>query len=250
MKDKQNARRNVAFQRRPDHVDVDAALGRLRGLTTVEQRLGVLRCLVEYWHGPIQADDGFTGADLKGFVLPGPLEWWLRFAGRRPKILSGQNKLLALDDLRIVDGRLQFYVENQYCYQWATEPKGDDPPVFGRKEESGPWMPEGTGLSEHLILACLFEAIMCHSPYAASAAWLARPLVDRIAKDVPPVPIAPWRWCGRMQFHAANGAFLVTAENGEFDGVEGQSVWFGAKTELALRFLKPFIDENWEHVAL
>ena len=60
-------------------------------------------------------------------------------------------------------GRLLFYVENQGVYQWSTLLEGDDPPVFGRYEGRGRWAKEGVTLSEHLILMCLFEAVMCHA---------------------------------------------------------------------------------------
>jgi hypothetical protein len=43
------------------------------------------------------------------------LRWWYGRAGRRRAILSGQNCLLDPDRLRVRDGLLEFYVENQYC---------------------------------------------------------------------------------------------------------------------------------------
>jgi hypothetical protein len=105
-------------------------------------------------------------------------------------------------------------------------------------------------LSEHLILACLFEAVMCHAPYGASASWLSGPVLNRIIEHIPSIPISPWRWTGSMQFYAKGGAFMHTAPNGEIGGEQGYSVWIGAKTEHPLRFLKPFIDQGWEHVAV
>jgi hypothetical protein len=44
---------------------------------------------------------------------------------------------------------------------------GDDPPVFGRYQSTDPWAQEGVTLSEHLILACLFEAVICDAKYGA-----------------------------------------------------------------------------------
>jgi hypothetical protein len=54
---------------------------------------------------------------------------------------------------------LAFCRENQGCYFWSTLPEGDDPPVFGRENDAEPWRPEAMTVSEHLILACLLEAI-------------------------------------------------------------------------------------------
>ena len=56
--------------------DVDRALARLRGPTSVADRLDVLRTLVGYWHGPIAAGDGMTDSGLDAMPLPEPLRWW------------------------------------------------------------------------------------------------------------------------------------------------------------------------------
>ncbi len=209
-----------------------------------------MRQVVEYCHGPISPEDGFSDQELNGLTMPYPLRWWYRWAGRRSDIMSGQNFLLAPDKLRIKDGLLEFYVENQYCYQWGTHVEGEDPPVFGRSETTNPRNPEGIALSEHLILACLFEATMCHSPYGASASWLEQSVLDKISEHIPPIVINPWRWLGSTRFYAKGGAFMYTMPNGEFNGKQGYSVWIGAKTEQPLRFLKPYIDKGWEYVAV
>ena len=233
-----------------DHAALDAALDRLRHPVNVEERLWVLRQLVAYWHGLIGPEDAFSEQELEGVSMPYPLRWWFRWAGRRSSIMSGQNFLLAPDQLRIKDGLLEFYAENQYCYQWGTHIGGDDPPVFGRSETIKPWEQEGVALSEHLILACVFEAIMCHSPYGASASWLEESVLDKIIEHISPILINRWRWGGSARFYAKGGAFMYTMSNGEFKGKQGYSVWIGAKTEHPLRFLKPFIDNGWEQVAV
>ena len=107
-----------------DHAAVDAALARLRRPANVEVRLEVLRRVVAYWHGPIRPEDGFDEAGLEGVVVPYPLRWWYKWAGRRPEVMSGQNHLLAPDRLGAEDGLLVFYAENQWCYQWGTAPEG------------------------------------------------------------------------------------------------------------------------------
>jgi hypothetical protein len=233
-----------------DHAAVDAALDRLRNPVNVEERLWVLQQLVDYWHGPIGPEDGIPEAELDGLAMPYPLRWWYGWAGRRKKIMSGQNGLLDPDMLNVRDGLLEFYAENQYCYQWGTHLEGDDPPVFGRSETINPWKPEGITLSEHLILACLFEAVIAHSPYGASTVWLEDSVIDRIAEHVPPIPIGPWRWGGSTRFYARGGAFMVTMSGGEIGGRPGGSVWIGAKTEHPLQFLTPFIGKDWDHVAV
>lgn len=60
----------------------------------------------------------------------------------------------------------------------------------------------------------------------------------------------PWSWGGSVQFYAKGGAFMYTMPNGGFKGKPGYSVWIGAKTEHPLLFLKPYIDKDWEYVAV
>jgi hypothetical protein len=232
-----------------DHAVVDAALARLHPPTNLEERLWVLRQLVGYWHGPIRPEDGFDERELGGQAIPYPLRWWYGWAGRRSTIMRVQNSLLDPDELRVLDGRLEFYVESQYCYQWGTLLEGDDPPVFGRSETRDPWEPEGITLSEHLILACLFEVILCHSPYGAWTAWLEEDRFARIVEHLPPIAINPGRWAGSMRFYAKGGAFMHAGAF-EIDGKRGYSVRIGAKTEHPLQNLKPYIDEDWEYIAV
>jgi hypothetical protein len=220
----------------------------LRQPTLIEDRLSVLQHVVDYWHGPIRPED-VSDAELAGSCLPATLRWWYRWAGRRSEIMSGQNFLLAPRGEHgqpfMVDGRLFFYVENQAVYQWSTLPDGDDPPVFGRYQNNEPWEREGVRVSEHLILACLFEALMCHARFRASAAWLEEDKFRAVVEHIPPIAIAPWRWFG-SRFFARNGAFMCAGLNGTDKGKKYYSVWIGAKSPKPLRFLRPLLDETWE----
>jgi hypothetical protein len=177
---------------------LDIALDLLRHPTTVHDRLAILQHLVNFWHGPIRPEDGMSEADLTWVPLPLPLRWWYRWAGKRAEVMSGENHLFVPRDqerehgqITVKDGRLFFYSENQGVYQWSTLPHGDDPPVFGRYEGRGRWANEGISLSEHLILMCLFEAIICHAKYSALATWLVEERFDAIAKNIPPLAIRP-----------------------------------------------------------
>jgi hypothetical protein len=230
-----------------DHASVDAALDRLRAGTTWEQRFAVLKRLVEYWHGPIHANDGMTEAELAGIQMPTVLRDWYRWAGSRGGILSCFNRFHNPQDLKIDRGRLWFYTEAQGVYQWATLADGDDPPVFGRYWGNPLWEQEDVSLSEHLILACLFEAVNC-SNYGASAAWLDHIVHREIARTIPSIAIGEWRWLAGGRFHARNGAFMITCQN--YDNSQGGSVFIGAKTEHPLQFLRPYLNDSWEHVAL
>jgi len=235
---------------------LDRALDRLRGPTTVHDRLGILQHLVNFWHGPIRSEDGMSDVEIGGVPLPLPLRWWYRWAGKRTEIMSRQNFLFVPRDyqhkyriLAVRKGRLHFYVEDQGVYEWSTLPSGDDPPVFGRYECRGRWAQEKITLSEHLILMCLFEAVMAHANYGASVAWLDEDKFGEIVRLIPPFAIRPWRWLG-TKFFVGRGAFMCAAVNGEADGRKLYSVWIGAKTEQPLQFLKTHVDDKWEYVAL
>jgi hypothetical protein len=240
-----------------DHnfTSLDLALDLLRRPTTVHDRLRILQRLVNFWHGPIRPEDGMSEADLTWVPLPLPLRWWYRWAGKRPEVMSGQNHLFVPRDqerkhgqITVTNGRLYFYSENQGVYQWSTLPHGDDPPVFGRYEGRGRWANEGISLSEHLILMCLFEAIMCHAKYSASATWLVEEKFDAITKNISPLAIRPWRWL-ETRFFVGQGAFMCAAENGTANGKKGYSVLIGAKTEHPLQFLRPHLDNAWQYIA-
>lgn len=235
------------------HAAVDAALSRLGDTATVEDRFDVLKRLVEYWHGPILPDDGIPESDLAGLPMPSVLRWWYRWAGKRTEIMTGQNILFwprndlhKYWQLKVEDDFLHFYIENQGVYQWATLPDGDEPPVFGRWECKGPWEQEGITVSEHLILACIFEAVNCHARYGASKGWLPPERYNKLASLIPPLRIGSWRWAGNTRAYAKNGVFMC-ASGSEEDG--GYSVCIGAKTEHPLQVVKPMLDNSWEYVA-
>jgi len=231
-----------------DSTSLDRALDSLRSPTTVEDRLGVLRQLVDFWHGPIKPEDGMSEAELAGVPLPLPLRWWYRWAGKRTEVMGAQNILrMPVNErhkywqLTVEGDYLHFYDENQGVYHWSTLTHGDDPPVLGRYNSTDPWEQEDVTLSEHLILAGLFEALGCHAKYGASISWLEEEKLSEIARTIPPIAIAPWRWMDGTRFFAGRGAFICAA---------GGSVWVGAKTEHPLQFLKPHVDDTWDYVAI
>jgi hypothetical protein len=87
--------------------------------TTVDDRLGVLQQLVDFWHGPIKAEDGMSEAERAGGPLPRPLHHWrYRWAGKRTGIMSGQNMLFAPSERHKYweptdEGHRFFYVESE-----------------------------------------------------------------------------------------------------------------------------------------
>ena len=231
---------------------IDETLDRLKGPTTADDRFRVLQELVEYWHGPIGPTDGLSETELSAYRMPALLRRWYRWAGQLMGDLFHQNHLLAPTALEVKDELLVFYGENQWVYEWATEFEGDDPPVFGRYNHEQRWEPEGVTLSQHLILASLFEGVIT-APHGASAACLAEGKLAQIVETVPPIAVGPWRWID-ARFYEYGGAFMVAAPNAAPNGVaaerQGFSVWLGAKTAAPLRFLTEFVDDAWEYVSI
>lgn len=236
-----------------DTFALDQSLQGLDRVQAVHERLAILRRLAEYWHGPIGPSEGFAEEELRGKPVPFPLRWWYQLAGRNERILSGQNKLLEPAELTLDnEGRLLFYVENQGVYLWSTTLESDDPPVWGKFNESDkPWTEEGMSLSEFLIGACLFEAIM-QAPFGASAAWAEETTLNKISVELPPLPLVPWRWPSYpSRFFARNGAFMFASPNDDNQGNKAFSIWIGAKSERPLAFLKAIVDEKtWEYIAV
>jgi len=246
----------IGFDSDLNDANLDLTLARLNGPTTAEERFEILQELVQYWHGPIGPQDGMKQDELGGLRLPLLLRRWYSWGGNREEILSGQNFLFSpkggaqgFYKLSVEDDHLAFYIENQGVYQWATLPEGDDPPVFGRHDDGEAWQPEGITLSEHLIIACLVEAILCHSPFGASTAWLKEEKLQQIVGQRLRLSTLGWRWPGPSRFYAGGGVFMYVCAH-QIRGEAGYSIWIGAKTEEPLQFLKPHIDKDWEYVAL
>ena len=242
-----------AVQERDERID--QTLVRLQGETSLHARFEILQALVEYWHGAISPLDGFSNAELEHLSLPDPLRRWYSWAGRRTEIMSGQNWFFTpyspqpyLKPTR-EDGYLLFQRENQGVYEWATLPEGEDPPVFGRYSDEA-WQKEEVSLSQHLILNCLFEAIICHASYSASTAWIKEEQLAPILEHFSGLAIPAWHWPGPTCFYFGGGAFMAVTSNKPSGEETGHSIWLGAKHENALKFLRPYVSDTWEHAEL
>ena len=227
---------------------VDAALDRLRGTTTADDRFAILQTLVQYRTGPIIPDDALPEEAIRHLRLPTPLRRWYRWAGRRNIINFFW--LQSPDKLESVDGRLLYCYEHQGCYSWSTPTDGDDPIVFGQYYEEKAWVAEDLTLTEQLITALVFELAL-NAPYSAQAVSLDRAVFDQLVEKVPPLAIPPWRY-DRMRFYGRNGAFMATM----LEDDESATVFIGAETHISLQFLKPIIgdtplpDPTWVHIAI
>jgi hypothetical protein len=229
-----------------EFASIDQALDRLRGPTTVQERLSALQEVVRFWYGPIGPGDGLNDGELAAIAMPQPLRWWYSWAGKRREILL----LLEPQELEVDDGLLRFNLEDdEDVYQWGTLPDGDDPPVFGRFDGGEPWTAANVRLSEHLILTCLYEAVSSHPAYFASAARLEERELAEIIKIIPPLAFGPWG-SSEMRFFAARGAFMVAYEYGPPKDGQEYAVCIGAKSREPLQFLRPYLDDRWYRVRI
>jgi hypothetical protein len=230
---------------------LDADLLNLSPTTTLGERLELVAKIIDYWQGPLSAEPGVSPTALT-LPLPAPLAWWLDRYGSRGDLLWCGNGLPMHDVLRMEGAdRLVFHVETQGVYVWATEPQGEDPPVWGRiNEEDEPWLLEVPTVSEFLITAALFGG-PSDNDCGAFASWLGERGFQRIVPTLTPLPLTPWRWPEYpTTFYGRGGAFMWASPNGVWDGEQGYTVGIGAKMAEPLRFIKDIVTEDWEWVAL
>lgn len=228
-----------------DATALDADLARLSRPTTVQERLDVLRRLVEYWHGAIGPEDGLPDEELPS-ALPLPLRWWYRLAGRRRGLVDGWSYLLAPSEIRwLEDGRLMF-LSDESGFAGVTLPEGDDPLVWGRADGTAPWVEGGT-LSGYLIQSCLSGA--CGAPYRASAPGVTEEDMARLTGMVPEVPLPSWKWpSSAVFFHFGGGTGLVASRHDQAEAYFRYSVQGGSRTDHSLGLLACALSRGWQHL--
>lgn len=208
-------------------------------------RMAALRAFVEAWH---EVTLPAAPARPSGLEMLAMLDDLMR---RTPHLVV-QNTVLPVEDRTPIEGRVIFYMENQGVCEWATEPTGDDPPVWYRECEPGaPWQREAEPLSGFLLQLVIFEAMM-GTPYGASAACVEAEVGLALEARMKPLPLGPWIWppVGPPRFYARDGALLRLAalddERTQFE------VWLAAKHPRALDFAEDLAQPDqpgWDHVA-
>ncbi|MZD09702.1 hypothetical protein GTW43_32165 [Streptomyces sp. SID5785] len=144
------------------------------------------------WYGD---PDRPISANLGAAKMPLPLRAWHEIASQWSTPVTTLNHPLDPSELEIEDGKLVFWVENQGCWTWSTNINGDDPIVFDRQPGSDhePWAPTGETLSEFLLHATVFEAIV-GAPCQMYVENITEEVLSRIASEVSPLPLPHWRW--------------------------------------------------------
>jgi hypothetical protein len=197
------------------------------------------------WHGEGLPASARAAEDVPEFV-PAPLREFYVAVGNRPDAIV-QNRLIDPSELRLQDGQLLFYVESQAVYLWATEPAAQDPPVWGRENvPDASWEEEGEPLSRFLVQVAVFETVMGADAHA-SAAWLDPENLTRVLAELVELHFAPWRWPDYpTRFFGREGVLAVVTPNRTPESADYVSINVGAKSDAALSFLEPHIDDAWE----
>jgi len=128
----------------------------------------IYRTIVEELGYEWNENCGVPGSDIgewearTGVSLPEPLREYLLEVGNMA-FNSAHNRLYALDDLSIEDGKLVFMEENQDVVQWAidTADMSEDPLVFQRAsgEADELWYPEELECTDFLKLMIYWQTV-------------------------------------------------------------------------------------------
>ncbi len=204
------------------------------------ERWDALSVLISQWYRPLSSQDGVAAKELDlaeaslGIKLPIALREWYELAGNRQDVWCVQDELVAPALLKIRDGVLVFYVENQSVVRWGIPEESlrlDDPPaVIESMDQSNHWIQENGQLSEFAVQMALFTVKF--SP--ESRCWAngsANPdAFELIAEHYPRFSFPEWYWLGdcRTKFYGSRDIVIET--NGRSDWI-----WLTTRTETAYR---------------
>jgi hypothetical protein len=146
------------------------------------------------WYGP--PDRPPAPVHDAAVSMPSALRHWYEVTGRWSVPVVHHNLLLPPGELEMLDGKLLFWVENQGCWEWATEAAGDDPPVYDREpsEDPTPWLLTSKSLATFLVHVAVFEALVGVPHHAMTAHPIPQDQVDTLLQGLTPLRGVTWRW--------------------------------------------------------
>jgi len=198
---------------------LEGLVGRL-GDADWRRRLDLLCDFTEWWQGPLTVRESNIPLPEGPDALRGFHE---RFH-HAPFVPGAQNEFLCPPYALAEPRRIVFYRENQGVYYWATEPAGQDPPVYGAWDIAGPWTEEQPRLSAFLVQAALFETIL-GAECSVAAAWVPAEALRQLLGTLQEVPLGAWRWPSYpTRFYAGGEVLLVVCPNDD-----SFSVWAAAR---------------------
>jgi hypothetical protein len=206
-----------------------------------------LRSFLRRWHG-VSLDAVAVPADV-----PRALRRLHQVHAGVPRFYAG-NHLLTAAQRRHEGGKEIFYAENQWVAVWGVDdPDDPDPPVWCRENDPGePWHEDAPSVSVFLVQLAVFGAAMTGA-HGAAAAWLSAEDTDRVLEPLDELALPSWHWPAfPSRFYAGDDAVAFTCPNEAppADREPYRSVWIGALTEAAIRFVEPHLSEAWEYCSL
>lgn len=170
---------------------------------------------------------------------PTPLRDFFHVVGEAS--LGQQDRILAPNKVKLVDGKLLFAMENQGVCEWSSDTTDGDPTVYVRFPPPRAWISEEIPLSAFLLRFMVFEHILSLE-HLICAACLPSAALAEVVDKMRLLPFPPARWPQHPSLHYARGDALAFASpNGE--GVH--TVWVGGRTAEDLTFLEP-LSNDWE----
>lgn len=196
-----------------DVQQLDQTLADLAQNPSEQSRRHALQCLVEYWHGPIVASDGYAPNELARLKLPKALQWWYGWAGKRSRITSGDGRFFRPEQLSPPneEGLVIIWTESHGSFRRAIPAAGIDPPIYHSGwTDSDKWRDEGMSLVGFLMQLCVYE---CQSEI-----WgfldISPQQLDIVGDMIPRLPIHAWRSRTKehkfsIDFHVGRGIFAT-----------------------------------------
>lgn len=118
-----------------------------------------LTAFLTRWYGPPTTDPGRS--TITAVPIPTALSEWYRTTSRWSTQLVFHNRVVPPHEIKIAQGKVLFWVENQGCCYWATDATSESSAVYVR-EEWGPdsaWRQICESLESFLLHVIVDEAI-------------------------------------------------------------------------------------------
>ena len=211
--------------------------------STTDARMAGLEDFLQRYLGPRRAEFGASAEEVRSIAMPEPLQRFFRFAGRWPghdPVTPFANRFCIQDSLcgivekeyapalRMMDGLLVFVWENQGVWVVATEPAGDDPPVWitekcSHRDTRQVWRRLEKPLSHFLVSFVLQEIMFGSELLAVAPGALAK--LESAGLSVEPVWIrGEYTWdIDRPSYFLVGERFLLRRAPDEADGDD----WYG-----------------------
>jgi hypothetical protein len=165
-------------------------------------RWQLLEGLILEWHGKGERESGYSSEEIDagerrlGMKLPVALREWYALTGRRKDIWNQQDRFLPPEDLEVIGGVLELFVENQGVTSWGvreSDLRFDDPPVvtMGNDERWAEQCAEVSEFALQMFFYCLqFTASKSFYGFADDSC------VERIEAEFPKLPLPAFLFCG------------------------------------------------------